>query len=457
MQGVELRHPRRWPVQPRSLRVLLLCLACVLPSVMVMGAQNQGAAQQVGQDTLWVGHLHQIGVCESPSSSTALANCFSSMIESEPGITAIGIDGANVFFGTTESGAMSCPIEDLGQNCTQIMAGPWPNSTSVDSMAVSDGQLWIGQVDGKIYHCPSNLPFVDQNTAPDSCVLLGDEGGHQVTSLLYANNRLYAGLENHIFPGKIVSCAPQTADSCESFDEYGSTRANALVAGGGYLWAGLKNGIIWRCDLNAADHCDNWDTAGDAIRSLSYDGQGTIYASVAGSNGVVWACPVDRANSCSVVRGNVNAYQVTAGDGGVFASTSADLAFNSQVFTGAVSSGVLDSYVLYVPAEGVTSVGEIALSIQIKEWSQRIGRHCDGSGEGKKTGRVTIRGPHMRKTVTIDLCDLRAGGRLTHTFSMLDHGDYKVSVRARGFHEQARVTVDSDETVPIKVQLSPKS
>ena len=440
-------------------RWLLLLVALLLPTVGMFPAQQESAAQEGGTDYLWAGHSTIIGACASPSSAESLANCFSQgVVGPSSHITAMATDGTNVYFASQFNGGLSCPVDEFGQNCTQIMTGPWPSGSNavVNALVVADGQLWIGQGDGKIYRCPANLPYVDQSNAPQECVLLDDAGNRPVFSLLLANGRLYAGLNHGEFgaEGLLWSCDAQQVNACETLDAYGATAANSLVAGGGYLWAGLDNGILWRCDLNAVNSCKNWDTAGTSILTLSYDGQNTMYAALTGTSGSIWSCPIDVENSCGTVRGPVNATSVAAGAGGVFSSSSHDIAFGTTLYSSLVTPSYGNADLLYIPAEGLPAVGGVDLSVRLDKWSHRIGRHCDAEGEGKKQARVTITGPNgIKKSLTTDLCALRPDGTLEHTFDLLDSGPHTIKVRARGFIGKAKAHVEGNATIAVTLRL----
>ena len=58
-------------------------------------------------------------------------------------------DGVNVYYAGNHGG-LSCPIADLGANCTQIMAGPWPESAtvSVTALAASTARSGSGNKTG---------------------------------------------------------------------------------------------------------------------------------------------------------------------------------------------------------------------------------------------------------------------------------------------------------------------
>ncbi|MFM9106876.1 MAG: hypothetical protein ACKOWF_09270, partial [Chloroflexota bacterium] len=164
------------------------------------------AAQTTSQDSLWAAVIRMTdstnttypsyyGACANPSSSAALAGCFSSLTSiGSFELVAMATDGVNVYYATYQNGGYSCPIAALGANCVRIMAGPWGSgSGGVYSLAAYDGQIWIGQKNGQIYRCPANIPDASQSSAPADCVLL-DQAGLAVQSLLLANGTLYAGL-----------------------------------------------------------------------------------------------------------------------------------------------------------------------------------------------------------------------------------------------------------------------
>ncbi len=475
--------------------VLLLAAILLLPLAATLQTPRESAAQTVAQDSLWAGADGHVGVCADPSSAASLAGCFgapenigSGAIAAacaspatsgslagcfsapksigEPGdISAMATDGVNVYFATHQDGGWSCPIAGLGTNCTHIMAGGWPSGESVKSLAAADGMLWIGQTYGKIYRCAANIPYADQSTMPDGCVLLDDAETRSVASLLLANGRLYAGLTPVSGPyqdkdhGILWSCDPQAVNSCENLDTYGNTTALSLAAGGGYLWAGLANGIIWRCDLNAANACANWENAGDSwVNSLSYDGQGTLYAAIesygGGSNtGVIWSCPTAYANGCSTVLSNVKGRSVAAGAGGVFSSTTASLYFGASAFT-AASSNLDGATLLYVPADGVSGVGGVAVTVRGGKWAERLDKRCAAGGKAPKA-TVRVTGPYgLDKTQVVNLCGLRASGSVTKTFTMLDQGEYTVTARTKKYGGSGSFTVEQDQTGKVIVRMS---
>ncbi|MGI9252399.1 MAG: hypothetical protein ACR2J8_01525, partial [Thermomicrobiales bacterium] len=410
------------------------------------------------QDSLWAGYGSKLAACASPATAASLAGCFSAPESiGIDKISAVTTDGVNVYFATLKNGGWSCPIAGLGTNCTHIMAGAWPSGENVKSLAAADGMLWIGQNDGEIYRCAANIPYASQSTMPDGCVLLDDAETRSVDSLLLANGRLYAGLAasalNEKSQGILWSCDPQAVNSCENLDYYGTTVALSLAAGGGYLWAGLDNGIIWRCNLDTANHCDNWEKAGGRIDSVSYDGRGTLYAAVEVSNGVIWSCPTASANGCSTVLSNVAGSSVAAGAGGVFSSTTAGLYFGASAFTAA--SDTLDGAdLLYVPARGMSGVGDVAVTVRGGKWTERLGKRCaSGGGSPKATVRVT--GPHgLDKTQVVNLCRLQAGGSVKKTFTMLDPGAYTVTARTKKVGGSGSFTVEKDRTGKVTVRMT---
>ena len=109
----------------RAGRGLLLLLALLMLIVPVLSDQSETAAIEQGTDYLWAGHSEVIGACASPSSAESLANCFSQGAQGPTSqIKAMATDGTNVYFASQFDGGLSCPDDQVGQNCTPIMAGP---------------------------------------------------------------------------------------------------------------------------------------------------------------------------------------------------------------------------------------------------------------------------------------------------------------------------------------------
>ncbi|MFM9108171.1 MAG: hypothetical protein ACKOWF_15895, partial [Chloroflexota bacterium] len=275
---------------------------------------------------------------------------------------------------------------------------------------------------------------------------------------------LYAGLAGtKKSQGILWSCDPQTVNACRNLDEYGDDQAMALAAGGGYLWAGLyQSGIIWRCDLNAANACATWDTTKYHIQSISYDGQGTLYAAVddkeswSEDNGRIWSCPTAAANRCSNLISGVNGLRVAAGAGSVFSSTEAGLNFGTSAFT-AASSKLTGADLVYIPAGGVTGVGAVSVKVHGRKWTDKLGKRCAAGGKGLK-GIVKVTGPNGHdKTVAVNLCALATGGSVKETFALLDPGTYTVQVETTNAKKQfggsVSVTVQPDQTPAVEVRL----
>jgi len=459
----------------------VLAAALLLPLAALLEAPREGTAQSAPQDSLWTAGLSRstgyVGACASPETSLAtclgipgsrIANWSPSGSGGAPGGATVATDGQNVYFVGTQ-GALSCPVADLGTNCTRIMAGPWPSNSGLNSataIAAYGGEIWIGQASGEIYRCPADLPYVAQNTAPSECTLLDDAGNRGVYSLLLANGTLYAGLAMasrseygiSYSKGLIWSCPSQVANACTNLDNPGNTLPASLAGGGGYLWVGLENGIVWRCDPDTANACTDWERAGNTVESLSYDGQGTLYAAVTGSNGVIWSCPTAAANGCSTVRSNVSGVSVAAGAGGVFSSSGRNpgFFFNASPLTAANASG--SSYwsyspLLYLPAGGPVGVGAAAVGVSLAAPAtdaDAAGQQC-GHGGKRAKATVTLTGPHgYEKTQRMRLCKLLEAP--AH-FSLLDPGDYRAMVQTRGGVGEARFTVEQDRTRPVDVRL----
>ncbi|MGI9253660.1 MAG: hypothetical protein ACR2J8_07930 [Thermomicrobiales bacterium] len=409
MTSVSGMNWRRGRVLARGLLVVLAL--ALLPLAAVLQTPRPGAAQAVAPDSLWAGwaasgYPASAAVCANPSSATSNGSCLGAIDLQGVTVQAMATDGVNVYYAGS-NGGLSCPIADLGANCTHIMAGPWGCDEAnncydnecysntgwvgpvcgVLSLAASGGQLWIGQSNGKIFRCPANLPYTAQVDQPASCVLLDDAEERSIDSLLLANKTLYAGLGmtgtryNKRGNGLLWSCDPQTANSCINLDNYGATTANSLAAGGNYLWAGLQNGIIWRCDLNAKDNCTDWADAGTLqpvaqdVVSISYDGQGTIYAALGvvytdnddlyKNGGGLWACPTATADSCTGFNRSATFPVAVSANAGNLASSlsSGTLTFNSQPIASGQYGGY-NSWLLYIPPGGPVGVGGV--SVQVK-------------------------------------------------------------------------------------------
>ncbi|MFM9106990.1 MAG: hypothetical protein ACKOWF_09870 [Chloroflexota bacterium] len=454
---------RTGPIARGLLIVALLALA-LLPLAGLPPGPRRVEAQTSSQDSLWAGQYKYISACASPWSSAALSGCFSAPTDlgkSGGTISTMAADGVNVYFATDLAGGYSCPIAELGANCTPIMTGPW-NGATVTSLATAGGVLWIGQDNGEIYRCAANIPYAKGKNAPSGCTLLDDAGPRAVESLLLANGRLYAGLSSYgITSGKqgiLWSCDPDTVNACENLDYYGSGNwATSMTAGGGYLWAALYNGILWRCDLNAANACANWDTAGNTVYSVSYGGADNVYAAVGGKNGAIWWCPTAAANRCSTLISGVDGYGVAAGAGGVFSSAKNRMSFDTSAFS-AVSSNLNEAYILYVPAGGVTGVGGVSVNVQGGKWTEKLGKRCAKGGKGLK-GSVQVTGPGGHdKTVAVNLCALAKGGSVKEMFDLLDPGIYTVKAETTKWKKQfsgsVTFTVETDTTVKVQVRLA---
>jgi hypothetical protein len=462
---------RRFGTIARGLLVVAALALLPLAGLGLGQGPRTVVAQAAAQDSLWAGSIAGYVACANPSSPSSLAGCFSSYLPfvSNESFPTVATDGVNVYFATELTGGYSCPIADLVPNCSRTFIGPFPGggSVAVTAIAAADGQVWIGQDDGQIFRCSATIPFVQNpSQLPSGCVLLDDAVERSVDSLLLANGRLYAGLgwaeRNQQKNGILWSCDPQAVNSCENLDLYGDTTANSLAAGGGYLWAGLDNGIIWRCDLNAVNACADWESAGYPVESISYDGEGTLYAAIQGKRnsvgtGVIWSCPVAAADRCSSVLSNVNGASVAAGAGGVFSSTWTGLNFGTSAYT-AASSNLDQANLLYVPAGGVTGVGGVSVALQGGKWADKLGKRCTARGKGLK-GSVQVTGPGGHdKTVAVNLCALAKGGSVKETFDLLDQGTYTVKAATtnwkKRFGGSGSVTVDPDRTSKVKVRLT---
>ena len=244
-----------------------------------------------------------------------------------------------------------------------------------------------------------------------------------------------------------------------SLDDAGKTEVTSLAAGAGYLWAGLENGIIWRCDPYVVNRCQRWDTGPEDILSLSYDDAGTLYAAVGVSrsttlwNGAIWSCPVATRDACTPVVDDTNGFSVAAGAGSVFSSVN----WNGPFFFGATGySGADDSWVgarlLYIPATGPVGLGAVHVGVRFPEAAKWLAARCaDGVPH---LARVRATGPHdFRWTRTVDICRVRNPRMPTVRIGLLDAGEYHVRVRTRTHAAEATVTVLEETTHRIDLRL----
>ncbi len=443
-------------------RVVLLvaALAALLPAgaSAASPARARDAGPAAVADSLWAVSLSAIEACADPTSPASLAGCFGDSTGSDS-TSNIATDGVNVYARRDGGGAWSCPIAGAGSGCVPVSGGPWGLGAS-RYYAAADGYLWIAQGgDAAIYRCPSDLPWEDNDVnAPAACVRLDDVGTKGITSFLLANGRLYAGTPD----GVIWSCDPYAVNACTDLDDAGSADVISLAAGAGYLWAGLDSGIIWRCDPYVVNRCETWDTGGLGIRSLSYDGAGTLYAAVGSSrrfasadNGAIWSCPVATRDACSPVVDNVMGMSVAAGAGSVFSSnetSQAPLYFGATPFSGANDTWSA-AQLLYIPATGPVGLGAVHARVRFPEAAKRLAARCaDGVPH---LARVRVTGPHgFRWKRTVDICQVRNPRMPELRLGLLDPGSYRVRIRTEKHAAEATVNVLEETTHRITLQLA---
>ncbi len=442
--------------------LLVAALAALLPAgaSAASPARARDAGPAAVADSLWAAVGSSIEACVDPSSPASLAGCFvDSTGDSVVVYGNVTTDGVNVYAPREDGGAWSCPIAGAGSGCTRVMGGGWGGvSKTTMYYAAADGLLWIGRENGRIYRCPSDLPWQDNADKPAACVLLDDAGGPGVRSLLLANGRLYAGLTN----GIVWSCDPYAVNACTDLDDAGSANVSSLAAGAGYLWAGLANGIIWRCDPYVVNRCQRWDTGGLRIGSLSYDGAGTLYAAVGlvstwadPDDGAIWSCPVATRDACSPVVDNVKGISVAAGAGSVFSTNWAGasiLHFGATPFTGADGDWGT-SPLLYIPATGPVGLGAVHAQVRFPEAAKRLAARCaDGVPH---LARVRVTGPHgFRWKRTVDICQVRNPRMPELRLGLLDPGAYRVRIRTEKHAAEATVNVLEETTHRITLQLA---
>lgn len=471
------------PRTPRRERVagLIALLLCVLAGTgLAHGATAPGArATQTAPpaiDSLWV--LSPDGttfsVCQNPTAPASISGCFGAdQIQTLPATTISTTsnfsiyqpttDGTNVYFGAagnyTSAPGYSCPISGYGQGCTQVQIG-WLGYVPV-SVAAAGGYLWLAN-GTTIYRCPSNLPYTAATSMPAGCELLDDAGSRGVVSLAYANGVLYAGLgasDNHSI---IWACDPNVVNSCRVLNTLGNTPVQALAVGGGYLWAGLDDGTILKCSPSTANACLNWEQAGQPIKSLADDGQGTLWAAVGATEGVIWSCPETFSNGCTNVLSNIgDAHQVTAASGNAFSvvangSTQPTIAFGAtqypqSVVWGTTPTSKIYAPILYVPSGGSTALGGVR--VQIRAPRAALARTCAQRGTLRVS--VVLRGPHTPSVHrALNLCSRgRPVRNPSQRFDLLSPRTYSVRVRSAVFSGTAKVTVTKEQTVRGVIRL----
>jgi hypothetical protein len=189
----------------------------------------------------------------------------------------------SAIYPTSTRGLWSCD-SILLNDCTQLDT---KDQIGLSGLVV-EGNGFVYTSDGQhIYKCdPSNN---------NSCVQLDDAGSTiPIVSLIYANNRLYAGLNS----GILWSCDPNAANSCTNLDNAGkNTSILSLVYGDNRLYAGLEGGILWSCEPNTKDQCHTLDTAGGDIAVLAY-GDGRLYVGINDANKTLWNCDPYVINNC---------------------------------------------------------------------------------------------------------------------------------------------------------------
>ena len=465
----------------------------------VVGASVEGNAAP-SQDALWYfanAKSANTGVCVNPTASQSLASCFPTLPQDPGSIasTRAATDGTYMYFVTSKGQSQKCPILDFGLNCQYIFAGPFNGRTQVKSVAAFGDSLYIGDMDSNaIYQCPNDLTYTGSSNLPSECVTHNfPSGTSEADSMIVTNDRLFVGMSNGGGSGAIYSCNLDLQLGCgDPWDSFGkNNHAWSMAAGGGYLWVGLNNGVMWRCSTNQPNDCQNWNTAGNPIVSIAYDA-GWLYAGVANtysgnisrdkSNGVIWKCPASTANSCQTLLtpgpfsgaaagGTVSTQTVTAGAGNVFANVVPALASQPATYWGtspfALTVGSTDGSrcdlpitsikpwcapwpmgLFYVPAGGIVTTGTLGVSLPLED---ELTAQCANSGE--LAGLVTVSGPNQTNLLrTVDLCAPQ-----DWYFPTLDPGEHSVRVSVGGseFSGAAKVVGSATTSLVLSRILTP--
>ena len=383
----------------------------------------------------------------------------------------VASDGVNVYaVSTFVSGdgvpVWSCPIAEYGSGCASFDVTNIPDSIlSVDLAVDTAGvvgppgatYLFIGDSSGTISRCPV------ADSGGVACTRHESSGGRVAAGMVVANGYLWVALEHggEFGNGLLWRCGLWTNDDCQVFDDPKGPALRSLEVGGGYLWVGRSDGVIWRCDMTAANRCAVWDTAGQQIDALSYDGAGTLYAAVhAGANrqhpAVVWSCSTAHANGCLTVPADTGtsdmrfALNVEAGGGGVFNVSGATdsqprLNFGSLPLSDP-SNDAGSMSLLYVPAGGLAPQG--AARIVLPDLTGRLAKVGARCAKALASGRaraakvwadLVVTGPYgVRFHRRVDVCTPNAAD---WSFGSLDAGRYSASLRVHQFVLRGSATV----------------
>lgn len=488
-----MSHCRARHFPSRSLATVVMVGVAFLAGAGSAGAQvlNGSSAPEVRQaapavDALWAwgGNTATdfanaaLNVCQNPTAQASISTCFGTgsqiSFPTQPfaGIGGLATDGANVYIGGGWQGAYrppgySCPIGGFGTGCTETQIG-W-GTLPVWDVVAGGGYLWLGG-ESDVYRCPANLPYTGATSMPAGCVLFDSFGDWNIGSLAYANGTLYVGLvENGYEWSYLYSCPANSVGSCQILNKFNFRNSDVygLAVGGGYVWAGLNNGQIWRCDPVIASTCNVWDTAGQGIASLADDGQGTLWAAATGKqvfthpSNVIWSCTEAYANGCTDVISNVFAQQVTAGAGQGFSSVGNNgsayppIAYGATQYPQSVvwATGAYDAPgILYVPAGGVTGLGGV--QVRLAAPKRALARAC--TKRDALPASVEVRGAHKVRVVRrLDLCKARWAAQIAvRRYDLLYPGTYSVRVRSSEFSRTTRIVVKKNRTPRVTVSLA---
>jgi len=112
-----------------------------------------------------------------------------------------------------------------------------------------------------------------------------------MNTVLSTNGYIYAGLGD----GLMWRCDLNNANACYTFNTLPAA-INTLISANAYIYAGLSNGQMWRCDPNTINRCDKFNTLTSPIKSLLRANK-YIYAGL--ENGETWRCDPNSFNACT--------------------------------------------------------------------------------------------------------------------------------------------------------------
>lgn len=192
-------------------------------------------------------------------------------------------------------------LEDILWRCktdnTHTCRVMYHADTPINALALTKDakRIFIG-LNNKIMLC-------DASTA-NSCVTYSQTSA-KVNSLATTTEYLYAGLAND----QMLRCELSEPGRCSKFQK-GTIKS--VTATENYVFAGLETGAMMRCSTRL-DTCTTFNWAGQPINTLDIYGD-VLYAGL--KSGIIWKCDASKAHSRSTVTtrtSQVNSLKVIPG------------------------------------------------------------------------------------------------------------------------------------------------